>query len=303
MFINPKREEEIFMKFYNKKYFELSSSNIFIGNFDGIPDKKYSDKEIESLYNKRLKLEMEEEKKSYNTKPDFSELEKTLESEDFDLNMYIYADEETGELHIPKSKKEVIKIIESEKKKVLKEFNERPPFDEEAFKEEFKENYEFMLEETIQEGLPDWVLKEVDNRILALNYLPQSILEKLTKEQEAREKTLNSIREEANKVLEAQHIPSKIKDRFMFYDSRVRAFKTAKNEKDYEMRVVTEDDELVIITFKDTKILENEKMDFRKKAVYFMGEELYLKEDKTYEIHMIFMEYSEKRTRIKIYNT
>lgn len=291
------------MKFYNKKYFELSSSNIFIGNFDGIPDKKYSDKEIENLYNKRLKLEMEEEKKSYNTKPDFSELEKMLESEDFDLNMYIYADEETGELHIPKSKKEVIKIIESEKKKVLKEFNERPPFDEEAFKEEFKENYEFMLEETIQEGLPDWVLKEVDNRILALNYLPQSILEKLTKEQEAREKTLNSIREEANKVLEAQHIPSKIKDRFMFYDSRVRAFKTAKNEKDYEMRVVTEDDELVIITFKDTKILENEKMDFRKKAVYFMGEELYLKEDKTYEIHMIFMEYSEKRTRIKIYNT
>lgn len=291
------------MKFYNKKYFELSSSNIFIGNFDGIPDKKYSDKEIENLYNKRLKLEMEEEKKSYNTKPDFSELEKMLESEDFDLNMYIYADEETGELHIPKSKKEVIKIIESEKKKVLKEFNERPPFDEEAFKEEFKENYEFMLEETIQEGLPDWVLKEVDNRILALNYLPQSILEKLTKEQEAIEKTLNSIREEANKVLEAQHIPSKIKDRFMFYDSRVRAFKTAKNEKDYEMRVVTEDDELVIITFKDTKILENEKMDFRKKAVYFMGEELYLKEDKTYEIHMIFMEYSEKRTRIKIYNT
>lgn len=291
------------MKFYNKKYFELSSSNIFIGNFDGIPDKKYSDKEIESLYNKRLKLEMEEEKKSYNTKPDFSELEKMLESEDFDLNMYIYADEETGELHIPKSKKEVIKIIESEKKKVLKEFNERIPFDEEAFKEEFKENYEFMLEETIQEGLPDWVLKEVDNRILALNYLPQSILEKLTKEQEESEKNLNNIREEANKVLEAQHIPSKIKDRFMFYDSRVRAFKNTKNEKDYEMRLVTEDDELVIITFKDTKILENEKMDFRKKAVYFMGEELYLKEDKTYEVHMIFIEYSEKRTRIKIYNT
>ena len=206
------------MKFYDKKYFELVSNNVFLDNFNEIPDKKYSDKEIENLYNKVLKIEMENEKKEYNTKPDFLEQEKELEVDDFDINDYIYADEETGELHIPKNKKEAKKIIEEEKKKALKKFNERPPFDEEAFKEEFKENYEFMLKENVEQELPDWVLKEVDNRILALSYLPKSILEKLKKEQMEREKKLKEIREEATKVLDAQHIPSKIKDRFLFYD-------------------------------------------------------------------------------------
>lgn len=287
------------MKFYDKKYFELVSNNVFLDNFNEIPDKKYSDKEIENLYNKVLKIEMENEKKEYNTKPDFLEQEKELEVDDFDINDYIYADKETGELHIPKNKKEAKKIIEEEKKKALKKFNERPPFDEEAFKEEFKENYEFMLKENVEQELPDWVLKEVDNRILALSYLPKSILEKLKKEQMEREKKLKEIREEATKVLDAQHIPSKIKDRFLFYDSVTRAFKLAKNEKDYELRLVTEEDELAIITFKDTKIIENEKMDFRKNAVYFIGEELYLKENKNYEVHMIFTEYSKKGQDLK----
>ncbi|MCI8309407.1 MAG: hypothetical protein HFJ45_04275 [Clostridia bacterium] len=285
------------MKFFDKKYFELAQGIVLINDIQVIPDKKYTAKDIEKLYNERLKIEMEEEKEKYNALPDFSEQEELTNAENIDFNEFIYVDEQTGKMHIPKTKKEVLNYIEREKKEALKRFEERPPFNEEEFVEEFKENYEFMLENDGCHDFPDWVFKEVDKRILALNYLPKSIFEKIKLDQENRQKELDKIRKSAQKELDSQHIPSKIKDKFdYFYDSRVRAFKENKN--DYQMRLVTEFEELVIVTFKNAKIIENEKMDFRKSYVCYLGEELYLN-NKTYEVHMIFSVYKENGQELK----
>lgn len=284
------------MKFYDKKYFELSQSNIYFDNFETIPDKKYSKKDIDDLYNKRLKLEMEEEKRIYNTKPDFKSVEEELNSGDINFEDYIYTDED-GKIHIPTSKKQILNHLAEEKKEALKSFNERPEFDEDNFREEFKESFEFVLDEISNENFPEWVFEKVDKRIIALNYLPESVWEELKKEEIEIENKLQAIREEARLVLDAQGIPLKISNRFKdFYDAMLRNFK--ENKDDYEMRLITEIDELVILKFKSAKIIENEKMDFRKNAVYYVGEELY-KNDDNYEVHMIFNEYSKKGNEFK----
>ena len=52
-----------------------------------------------------------------------------------------------------------------------------------------------MLKENVEQELPDWVLKEVDNRILALSYLPKSILEKLKKEEKILKNYISKIKD------------------------------------------------------------------------------------------------------------
>jgi hypothetical protein len=284
------------MKFFDKEWMKLQSKIGITEGFDVIENKEYSDSDIEKLYKKRLKQELKIEKEAYNTKPDFSYKKEMAMDEDLELTDMIVLNEKTGEIIIPKSREEALKYIEKEEEKAIQEFNDREVFDEEEFENDFKENYEIALKNQNNE-FPKWLFEEVDERLIALNYLTRSAFQKLREEEEIAEEKLNQIEEEASKILSAQHIPYKISEKFDFYEARVKSFEVKENNN-YEMRLVTEDDRLMSVIFKHSKILENEKIDFKKNTVYFVCHELYLK-NKIYEVHMLLEYFTEKSCEYK----
>lgn len=250
-------------------------------NNTGIPDKQYSDKEIEALYNKELKKEIERAYEDYNTPPDYSFLEELINGDEpFNAEDWLIVDEDKDTTIVPTSKEEVIENLSKEKEKDLEEFNNRPAFDEKEVIEEFNQSYKAMLE--IKDYLPKWVYEEVDNRLIALNFLPKSVLKKLRVEEKENKKKFDNIMKEARKVLNKQNVPEGILDKLNLHDDRITGLD--KQGNNYVMTIENYDDEVIQIVFEEAEIIELEKLDFEN--CYWLYEEIY-KENNTYEVHIM----------------
>ena len=269
------------MKYFNKEWYELMQKQFMTEEITQIPDKQYSDKEIEELYNKELKKEIEREYEDYNTPPDDSILKELISGKiEFNKEEWIFIDEENNTVVEPTSKEQVIENLSREYEEEVEEFNNRPPFDEKEVIQEFEELFQGMLEN--RDEFPKWVYDEVDNRLIALNFLPKSVLKKLKAEEKEINKKFDRIEKEARKVLSRQNVPEEIQEKLCLHDDRIIGFD--KQGNNYVMTIENYDKKVIHIVFEETKIIELEELDFEN--CYWLYEEVY-KENDMYEVHIM----------------
>lgn len=286
------------MRYYTKEWYDLMQHVSYTLGMKKIPDKIYTDEEIQMFYEKKLKKEIAQERKAYNTPPSFEIYEELL-AEEFNPDDWIVFDEESEEIHILESEEEARIWLENHKKQEMKEFKNRPPFDEKEVKQWVKNLYKNNIRYT-SSSYPAWVLEKVDHRLLGLELLPESIYKELKKEEQKNQRKLRKIEKEAEKVLNKQEIPEEILAMFGFHDANLLMLK--KSGKDIEM-VLRKDGEwsegttpYIRVWFKNVTFFEREKgMVIRRReeedGIYsncqYLYDELY-RDGNEYEIHMMF---------------
>ena len=156
---------------------------------------------------------------------------------------------------IPTNKQQILDSIDREYQRQLVEYNNREEFDEETFIDAFNETYHFALSR-IKHMYPEWVLKEVDKRILALDLITKEAYEKLAKEERENERIVRKTHQKGLSALKrhAAKLDETILEAFNFEEAAVVSFKQKKNN-DVVMRIV-DNEEYKKFTFKEAQILE-----------------------------------------------
>ena len=156
---------------------------------------------------------------------------------------------------IPTNKQQILDSIDREYQRQLVEYNNREEFDEETFIDAFNETYHFALSR-IKHMYPEWVLKEVDKRILALDLITKEAYEKLAKEERENERIVRKTHQKGLAALKrhAAKLDETILEAFNFEEAAVVSFKQKKNN-DVVMRIV-DNEEYKKFTFREAQILE-----------------------------------------------
>ena len=81
------------MKYYTKEWYDLMQRKSYTLCFQMISDKVYSDEEIKAFYDSDLEEEIELERSSYDTPPNYDWVDKFLQTENFDQRMVSFPDE------------------------------------------------------------------------------------------------------------------------------------------------------------------------------------------------------------------
>ena len=205
------------MKYYTKEWYDLMQKSEQTAGLRKVPDKKYTKKEIEALYEKTLRREMAAEKKAYNTAPDLSYLLDILEDRGFRAEDWVVTDLKTGEPRTPASMEEVKSFIMEEQQAQTEEFLAREPFCAEDFREMFREVYEERKAD-LRYGTGSALLDAVDKRLLALELVPESVFTALKEEEHAARKEFSRINRNAERALLKQNVPQDIVEGFDLHD-------------------------------------------------------------------------------------
>ncbi len=289
------------MKFYTKEWYELMQQMDYTTGMKKIPDKVYSDKEIKAFYDADLKAEIARDRKIHNTPPGPYDWEDELLAPDrFSPDIFLFENEETGEVFHPQTPEIARHYLEQERQQVQERFAARPPFDPTETIECFQETYRSMLRHC-GSRYPKWVQETVDKRLLALWRIPESAYKRLKKEEQANRRTFNKIEAEATAVLGQQSIPEEIRSQFCFHDANVLAIKRVGSDVELYLRKdggwMDDATPYIKIIFKNVSHLDREKgFALRPKfdkwgnlgtSCVYLYDELYQNED-GYEVHMLF---------------
>ena len=169
------------MRYYTKEWELLSRKLDSAEMFESVPDKEYSDVEIEELYQYAMENYVDELRMDYETPPSLEEI-----------------DPEGWE---PEDLEEMRAALLAEYDMEIAEFLDREPFNEEEEREEFAEMYRDNLEEP-DEDLPLWLRKEVDPRLIAMYLLPESAYLRLCREDSENQRRFDELDELADDALE-----------------------------------------------------------------------------------------------------
>ena len=271
------------MKYFTKEWYELMQNIHYTEGFEILEDKEFTDQDIKMLYDKKMNEWINEEKEAYEEKPDYSDLYDALESKEFNPVDWLFVDENKKEVIEPSTKEEVIEHLKFEEKQALKEYNKRKPFDKKQSEKDFNEFYKDMLE--AKDIVPKWVYEQVDKRLIALGYLPQSVFDKLKKQETLSKEKYDIIEKEAINTLYNQNISEEIYANFNFHDEVIKSLKC--KDGNYIMKITHSDfieSYTVTVVFKDATIIEMEDLKFGKSI--YLYEEIY-KLDNGYEVHIM----------------
>ena len=197
------------MRYYTKEWYELMQKTELTAGLRKVPDKKYTKKDIDALYEKTLKREMAAEKKAYNTAPDLGYLLDILNDRGFCAEDWVVTDLKTGKPRTPASMEEVKNFILEEQQAQTEEFEAREPFSEEDFREMFRDVYEDRKAE-LKYGTGSELLDSVDRRLLALELVPESVFAALKEEERLARKEFSRIGRNAERALLKQNVPQDI---------------------------------------------------------------------------------------------
>ena len=263
------------MKYFTKEWYGLVTRMDYTSGLKVIPDKIYSDKEIQTFYDSDLAEMIENDRIIYNTPPDYSWANGLIDPD-----------------------------IEQERKQREEAFAKRPPFDPTETIEFFEECYREILRAMSHPApsypstsYPDWVRETVDKRLLALHRMPETAYSRLQKIENECKRAFDIIMTEASAVLKVQNIPEEIKSKLHFHDSHVLALK--KSGTDVELYLHKCDGTIppyIKIVFKNVSKLEREKgLVLRPKResngelysnCHYWYDELYKTKD-GYELHLL----------------
>ena len=250
------------MKYFTKEWYELMQKTELTAGLRKVPDKEYTKKDIEALYQKALKREMAAERRDYNTAPDFSFMIDVLEGQEFDPNMWAVLDAKTGQPRPPKDKEEVLSYIKAEQEASLKEFEARPPFDAEDFRQYFREVYD-EKRRALRGRLESDILDKVDRRLLALDCVPESVYAALKEEEKQNRKAFNKLDRRARRFRERLDVPEELLYALHLHDADLLSIK--KNGRDLELIFCTEGMEkegekpFRKLVFKNAKVLQKDR--------------------------------------------
>ena len=289
------------MKFYTKEWYELMQRQNYTSGMKKIPDKVYTDEEIKAFYDKDLKDEIARDRRIHNTPPLAHDWEdKLLTPERFSPDMFLFENEETGELFHPETPEIARQYLDEVRRRAQEQFAARPPFDPAETIECFRDCYKAQLRYGFRH-LPMWVQESVDKRLLALNRIPESAYKRLKKEEQANRRAFNKIMTKADAVLERQDIPEEIRSQFCFHDAAVLAIKKVRSHVELYLRKdggwPDDTTPYIKINFRNVRQFDREKgFSLRPKldkdsdlhtGCTYLYDELYRTED-GYEVHMLF---------------
>lgn len=223
------------MKYYTKEWYELMQRQHYTLGLKKIPDKTYSDQEIQAFYDADLAKEVANDGKIHNIPPNYAWADRLLDPASFQPYNFLFENEETGELFHPETLEIARQYIEHERKEREEAFAKRPPFDSTETIECFKDCYKNMVRYGGL-GYPQWVRDSVDKRLLALHRIPETAYKRLKKEESANKRAFNKIMSEAAAVLERQDIPEEIESRFCFHDANLLALKKVGSDAELYLR-------------------------------------------------------------------
>ena len=288
------------MKFYTKEWYELMQRLYPTSGLRKVPDKDYTDAEIQAFYQADLKAEIARNRQIHNTPPNPGRTLELLGDEAFTPTMFLFENEETGELFHPETVEIAKEYLEKIRQRMQEQFDNRPPFDPAATIACFRDCYRAMIRYG-GAGYPQWLRDSVDQRLLALDRMPESALKRLKAEARANRRAFDKIEQAAEAVLSAQDIPEGIRTRFRFHDASVLAIKKVRS--DVELYLLKDggwpDDATpyIKIIFKNVHQFDREQGfslrpkldeygDLRTGCTY-LYDELYRTDD-GYEVHMMF---------------
>ncbi len=267
------------MKYLTKEWYELSQRTVL--HFDMKVNQGaavYDEALYSRLYKRKEKEFIKIQHEVYDVDPRFM-----LERDGcmlVPLNKLISDEEITEEdkivYHMPPEEKERIQIM-------IGEYDVRPPFDEEKYREEFRSIQE-TVKRKAEERLPHELSQQIaDMRVFSLGYCTKEVLNQLKKISKENEKKMNRILNEYSKAQQAEHIPQSIRESFGFHDCKVTEFTAGKN---IVMRFDVQGGftDLNKITFVTSEIIKQEEHIAGSTWIY---EELYSTEN-GYEAHMLF---------------
>lgn len=212
------------MKYYTKEWYDLMQKLDYTCGMKKIPDKEYSTEEIKVLYDRDLKKEVASSRRMHNTPPDFEWKYELLKPDKFDPENFLLENRETGELFHPETLEIAKTYIDEECRRVQEKFETRPAFDPSETVAFFEECYHDKLRWKFQ-WLPEWAVRDVDRRLLALDYLPESVFGKLRKEEQKNKRAFDRIMKKAEADLGQQEIPKKIREAFCLHDAHLLSLK------------------------------------------------------------------------------
>lgn len=220
------------MKYYTKEWYELLQAWGLSGDLKKIPDAVYTTADIEKLYKKKLKKEIAFERDSYNQEPFFLTVDDMLTEDNFCPDDWLYIDEITGDVKRPVDINEVRQQLEKDRKRAFEEFENRPPFDPMDTEKIFEEIYRTNIR-TCKNNFPEWLLKSVDHRLLALGYLPETAYRKYHSEIREKKKKWEQINRAAEKERTRQCIPDEMMEAMALHDASLLSLKKGLRVRKY----------------------------------------------------------------------
>ena len=220
------------MKYYTKEWYELLQAWGLSGDLKKFPDAVYTTADIEKLYKKKLKKEIAFERDSYNQEPFFLTVDDMLTEDNFCPDDWLFIDEITGDVKRPVDINEVRQQLEKDRKRAFEEFENRPPFDPMDTEKIFEEIYRTNIR-TCKNNFPEWLLKSVDHRLLALGYLPETAYRKYHSEIREKKKKWEQINRAAEKERTRQCIPDEMMEAMALHDASLLSLKKGLRVRKY----------------------------------------------------------------------
>ena len=289
------------MRYYTKDWYSLMQHQHFTSGLKKIPDREYTDEEIQSFYDRDLKAEIARNRRIHNTPPAACDwLEELLAPNQFSPEAFLFENEETGELFHPDTPEIARHYLEQEQIRLKERFDARPPFDPTETIACFRDAYRAQLRYGFS-SFPEWVQQSVDKRLLALNRIPESAYKRLKKEETANRRAFEKINQEASIVFAKQTIPEEIRTQFCFHDSDVLKIQKVRSDLEMYLRKdggwTGDSTPYIKIIFRNVRKYEREKgfaLRLKENAFgeletscKYLYDELYRNED-GYEINMMF---------------
>ena len=184
------------------------------------------------MYKKKLKKEIAFERDSYNQEPFFLTVDDMLTEDNFCPDDWLYIDEITGDVKRPVDINEVRQQLEKDRKRAFEEFENRPPFDPMDTEKIFEEIYRTNIR-TCKNNFPEWLLKSVDHRLLALGYLPETAYRKYHSEIREKKKKWEQINRAAEKERTRQCIPDEMMEAMALHDASLLSLKKGLRVRKY----------------------------------------------------------------------
>ena len=166
------------MKYYTKEWYELMQNLHYVSGMTVVPDKEYTDAEIQAFYDADLTEEIEHDRWLYDTPPVFFDFEEELTAEGFRPDLFLFEDETTGKLYHPETAEEARTVLEKQKKEAEERFANRPPFDPAETIQCFEECYRGLVKYGLN-GFPEWIRPSIDPRLYALGRMTESVYNRL----------------------------------------------------------------------------------------------------------------------------